>query len=136
MDSGPETSAKEVPARCIVLECEPRLNQKFSEQRATPPKLTLSGLVPGRLTNRRALRTRTPRREEVRQVGDVDDPIEIGSAEDFVSIKPPHDLFGGVFAPYGMIVFLKKSGHSQISYESDSLWVVSDRENPMPDRLM
>ena len=100
------------------------------------PQMTLSGLVPGILTNGLALRTRTPRREEVRQVGDVDDPIEIGSAEDFVSIKPPHDLFGGVFAPYGMIVFLKKSGHSQISYESDSLWVVSDRENPMPDRLM
>ena len=126
--------------------------------------MTLSGLVPGILTNRLALRTRAPRREvgekvsdvdvtvvvyvtgmagvrsptseQGEQIGDVDDPIEIGSVEDFVSIKPPHDLFGGVFAPYGMIVFLKKSGHSQISYESDSLWVVSDRENPMPDRLM
>ncbi len=28
--------------------------------------------------------------------------IKIGSADYFVPIKPPHDLFGCVFAPYGL----------------------------------
>ncbi len=55
----------EAPASRIVLRCEPRLNQKFSEQGSTPPKLSLSGLVPGILTNRLGLRTHTPRTEEM-----------------------------------------------------------------------
>ena len=36
---------------------------------------SLSGLVPGILTNRLALRTRAPRREEFNQVIDVDETI-------------------------------------------------------------
>ena len=41
-----------------------------------PQKMTLSGLVPGRLTNRLVLRTRAPRGEEVelRVAGEIDDP--------------------------------------------------------------
>ncbi len=38
----------------------------------TPPQLSLSGLVPGILTNRLALRTRAPCREEGEEGGDVD----------------------------------------------------------------
>ncbi len=49
----------EVQVKHIVPECEPRLNQKLT------PQLILSGLVPGILTNRLALRTRAPRREEM-----------------------------------------------------------------------
>ena len=37
LDIPSEASAQEVPASRIVLECEPRLNQKLSERGATPP---------------------------------------------------------------------------------------------------
>ena len=39
--------------------------------------MTLSGLVPGILTNRFSLRTHAPRREEVEEVGDVDVAVEV-----------------------------------------------------------
>ena len=77
MDSDPETSTLEVPASRIVLERGPRLNQKFTELGPPLPQMTLSGLVPGRLTNRLGLRARAPRREESEEVGDVDGAVVV-----------------------------------------------------------
>ena len=52
------------------------------------PQLTLSGLVPGILTNRLALRTRPPRCEKGEEVGD--DAVEISSSDFFDPIERPY----------------------------------------------
>ena len=60
--------------------------------RGSLPKMTLSGIVPDRLTNRLVLRTRAPRREEGEE--DVDDAVEISSSDFFDPIERPYYFLG------------------------------------------
>ena len=54
--------------------------------------MTLSGIVPDRLTNRLVLRTRAPRREEGEE--DVDDAVESSSSDFFDPIERPYYFLG------------------------------------------
>ena len=56
--------------------------------RPGPPKMSLSGLVPGILTNRLALRTCAPRAKEGEEVGDVDIAIVVDVC-DVAGIRTP-----------------------------------------------
>ena len=53
-----------------------------------PPKKTLSGGVPGILTNGLALRTRPPRGEEGEEVGDVDVAVGV-DVGDMPGVRSP-----------------------------------------------
>jgi len=54
--------------------------------------MTLSGLVPGILTNRLGLRTRPPRCEKGEEVGD--DAVESSSSDFFDPIERPYYFLG------------------------------------------
>ena len=57
--------------RAVLLQYNARLARMKRNLLVGLPPLSLSGLVPGRLTNRLALLTIPPRREQLQQVGNV-----------------------------------------------------------------
>ena len=67
----------------------------------------LSGLVPGRLTNRLALRTRAPRREQGEEVGDVDLTVAV-DVSDMPGIRSPgcqqREQVGHIYEPVSVRV--------------------------------